>query len=179
MSKRRLSTVLSSRNWLGGGFVSVVLILLVAVPVVINIQGRAMHQGIKDFGAPATTAASDIQKSLSHEVSGVIGLQESGEPRYAELYKQQRTLVPHPHHHFRQIARAIIEETLFAQAVGLHIAVPVEDSEHRPVFQYPGTVVRRRRFCGYVVLLGDVNFIQLRTPLEAASGAFFRFTSRS
>ena len=93
MSKRRLSTVLSSRNWLGGGFVSVVLILLVAVPVVINIQGRAMHQGIKDFGAPATTAASDIQKSLSHEVSGVIGLQESGEPRYAELYKQQRTFV--------------------------------------------------------------------------------------
>ena len=93
MSRRGLSTVLSSMNWFGGIFVSIVLLLLVAVPVAINIQGRAMHQGVKDFGAPATTAASDIQKALSHEVSGVIGLQESGEPRYAELYKQQRTLV--------------------------------------------------------------------------------------
>src|SRR5260370_41979754 len=93
--------------------------------------------------------------------------------------QKQRTLIPHPHYHFRQIARAIVEEALLAQAVGLHIAVPVEDSEHRSVFQYPGTVVRWRRRCGYVVLLGDVTFIQLRTPLEAASGAFFRFTSRS
>src|SRR6266581_8931727 len=93
MAKRGLSTVLSSMNWLGGGFVSVVLILLVAVPVVLNIQSRAFRREIDDFGAPATTLASDIQTALSHEVSGIVGFQASTETKYTALYEQQRTFV--------------------------------------------------------------------------------------
>jgi len=42
-----------------------------------------------------------------------------------------------------------------------------------------GAVIPGRRFGRYVVLLGDVNFIQFSTPSTVESGAFLPLVSRS
>jgi signal transduction histidine kinase len=80
-------------SWLAAGFIAVVLVLMIAVPVTLNLQGRAIRQQIDDFGSPASALARDIQTALSHEVSGIVGFQASGESKYTDLYAEQQAFV--------------------------------------------------------------------------------------
>lgn len=80
-------------NWLAAGFISTVLVLLVAVPILLNIQGRVILEEIDAFGSPAMALATDIQTALSHEVSGIVGFQASGETKYTDLYAEQQAIV--------------------------------------------------------------------------------------
>ena len=71
------------------------------------------------------------------------------------------------------------EHALFAEARAANVAHAVEHSEHRAVLQHSRAVFDRRRLGRYVVLLGDVNFIQLRAPSLTLNGAFLREVKRS
>src|ERR1700756_5225310 len=73
--------------------------------------------------------------------------------------QKQGTLFPKLQRRLGKITRAIEKYSLLTQAGAANVSVPVEYREHGAVLEDAGTVVGRRRFCGYVVLLGDVNFI--------------------
>src|SRR5690242_17813081 len=92
--------------------------------------------------------------------------------------QQQRALSPKPERHFRKVPGAFEEHSLLAHPGAANVAHAVEYRKHRAVLQHPGTIVGRRGFGRYVVLLGDVNFIQVRTPSSTLSGGFLWLTSR-
>src|SRR5438477_9630544 len=92
--------------------------------------------------------------------------------------QQQRALSPKPERHFREMPCAFEEHSLLAHPGACNVAQAVEHRKHRAILQNPGTVVGRRGFGRYVVLLGDVNFIQVRTPSSTLSGGFLWVTGR-
>src|SRR5581483_12336269 len=101
---------------------------------------------------------------------GQIGAQDKV-IRFDRGTEQQRTRVPQINDELGKIARTAEEDALFAQAKRFDVAITIKDRKRLPVLENPGTVVGRRRPGGYVVLLGDVNFIQFRTPSDTAGGS--------
>lgn len=59
---------------------------------------------------------------------------------------------------------AAVENTFFAQADGLNIAVMVKDGKGLAILQHAGAGFSRRSPARYVVLLGDANLFQLKSP---------------
>src|SRR5689334_21914844 len=74
--------------WLVGAFISVLLALLVAVPLLLNHSTADVIDEINSKGDPSDRINAQIQSSLSHELSGLIGFQQSGDKKYADLYFQ-------------------------------------------------------------------------------------------
>jgi signal transduction histidine kinase len=74
--------------WLVGAFISVLLALLVAVPLVLNHRTAGVIDEINTKGDPSDRINAQIQSSLSHELSGLIGFQQTGDKKYADLYFQ-------------------------------------------------------------------------------------------
>src|ERR1043166_2479831 len=66
---------------------------------------------------------------------------------------------------------------MLTQAARLNVSQTVENRKRGAVLKDTYAVVAGRRLGCYVVLVGEANFIQLRTPLEV--GGFFRLASRS
>src|SRR6185312_15331405 len=93
--------------------------------------------------------------------------------------EQERSFIPKADTCFRKVSRAIVEDTLFTHSIGMDVSLAVEYGEHCAVFENTGAVIPGRRFGRYVVLLGDVNFIQFSTPSTVESGAFLPLVSRS
>ena len=87
------STPAGQMYWLSGAFISVVLILLVAFPLVISYQTTSTLVGLNEQADPADRFASEIQTALSHELSAIVGFQASGEKKYAGLYQQQTQII--------------------------------------------------------------------------------------
>jgi signal transduction histidine kinase/CHASE3 domain sensor protein len=84
-----MTTAPRGTYWLVGGFVSAVLILLVAVPLALNYHTATIIDDLGKRADPADKRAAQIQEALSHEASGILGFQASREPKYAELYREQ------------------------------------------------------------------------------------------
>ncbi|HYR44750.1 MAG TPA: ATP-binding protein [Terriglobia bacterium] len=79
--------------WLSGAFISAVLVLLVAVPLVISYQTTSTLIALNEQADPADELASEIQTALSHEFSAIIGFQASGEEKYTGFYQQQTQII--------------------------------------------------------------------------------------
>jgi signal transduction histidine kinase len=75
--------------WLSGAFISAVLVVLVAVPLVISFQTTSILTSLSEQAEPADKLGADIQSALSHEVSAIVGFQATGEETYADLCRQQ------------------------------------------------------------------------------------------
>jgi len=80
-------------NWTGAAFISFVLGLLVLVPVVQNIHSHNLRVEIREHAQPAQELANDIEAALSHGLSAVVGFQDTGETNYADVYRQQRSII--------------------------------------------------------------------------------------
>jgi signal transduction histidine kinase/CHASE3 domain sensor protein len=74
--------------WLIGAFISVLLVLLVAVPLVLNHRTADVIAEINSKGDPSDRMNAEVQAALSHELSGLTGFQQTGDKKYADIYFQ-------------------------------------------------------------------------------------------
>src|SRR5690242_7663295 len=77
--------------WLVGAFISVLLVLLVAVPLILNHRTADVVDEINTKGDPSDRINAQIQSSLSHELSGLIGFQQTADKKYADIYFEARS----------------------------------------------------------------------------------------
>ncbi len=75
--------------WLIGGFISVLLVLLVAVPHLLNQRIATVITDINQQADPADKQSSRIQTALSHEISAILGFQATADMTYADFYFEQ------------------------------------------------------------------------------------------
>jgi signal transduction histidine kinase len=78
----------SKSYWLVGAFISILLVLLVAVPLVLNHRTDDIIAEINLNADPSDRKNAEIQSALSHEFSGLIGFQQTGDKKYADTYLQ-------------------------------------------------------------------------------------------
>src|SRR5262245_57735832 len=78
---------------LGAGFVTAIFIGAVVTPIFFMRRQNAVREEIGSYAGPANTLTAQIQESLSHELSGIIGFQAKGHRRFADLYNEERTHV--------------------------------------------------------------------------------------
>jgi signal transduction histidine kinase len=74
--------------WLIGGFVSALLILLVAVPL-LNHRIATLISDINQQEDPVDKESSRIQAALSHEISAILGFQATADPTFSDFYIEQ------------------------------------------------------------------------------------------
>jgi signal transduction histidine kinase len=79
--------------WLIGGFVSVLLISLVAFPLILNQRMGTIIAELTDQADPAHRESGWIQAALSHELSAILGFQATGDSRYTDLYREQTEVI--------------------------------------------------------------------------------------
>jgi len=79
--------------WLSGVFISAVLVVLVAVPLVISFQTTTLTTKMSELAEPADKMGAEIQGALSHELSGIVGFQTTGQEKYVESYWQQAEII--------------------------------------------------------------------------------------
>src|SRR5207248_4397711 len=154
-----------------------------------NYQGR--KSVVHDFDFFVAHALP--QKSRTQHVDGVawnfhlIVAQQvdvgeiGGEENIVSLNcraEQQRARSPHVDHKLRQEPCALEENPFLAASAKADVTVTVKHGKHLAVFQDTREVVSRRVPGSYVVLLGDANFIQLRTPSESSTGAGLPLSTR-
>jgi signal transduction histidine kinase len=79
--------------WIIGGFISALLISLVAFPLILNSRMGAIIADLTDQADPAHRQSGQIQAALSHELSAILAFQATGESRYTDLYREQTDVV--------------------------------------------------------------------------------------
>src|SRR3954462_9507688 len=81
-------TPIRNRYWVVGSFICVLLVLLVVVPLALNHRTAELIAQINEQGDPSDRKNAEIQANLSHELSGLLGFQETGQKKYSDLYFQ-------------------------------------------------------------------------------------------
>src|ERR1051326_8066475 len=89
MDERFLLHPTRATYWFVGTFISIVLFLLVAVPVALNRRSALIIEDVNQYGDPTDRAVAEVQDSLSHELSGLIGFQDTGDVKYSNLYLRE------------------------------------------------------------------------------------------
>ena len=79
--------------WLIGAFISALLVSLVAVPLIINQRMAEIITEINERADPADKDGGLIQAALSHEVSGILGFQATGDKKYVDLYEYEKASI--------------------------------------------------------------------------------------
>src|SRR4051812_26433316 len=74
--------------WVVGSFICVLLVLLVVVPLALNHRTSELIAQINEQGDSSDRKNAEIQANLSHEFSGLLGFQETGQKKYSDLYFQ-------------------------------------------------------------------------------------------
>jgi signal transduction histidine kinase len=105
--------------WLVGAFISVLLALLVAVPLALNHRTADVIAEINSKGDPSDRINAEIQSGLSHELSGLIAFQETGDKKYADIYFQAA----------RNISTRIAQLRGFAPQLGPIVQARLEEME--------------------------------------------------
>ena len=75
---------------LGAGFVTAILIGAVLTPMFFMNRENAIREEIRSYVVPANIRTAQMQTALSHELSGIIGFQAAGQPRFADMYTGER-----------------------------------------------------------------------------------------
>jgi CHASE3 domain sensor protein len=79
--------------WIIGGFISVLLISLVAFPLILNRRMGTIIADLTDQADPAQRESGQIQAALSHELSAILAFQATGERKYTAVYKEQTEVI--------------------------------------------------------------------------------------
>ena len=75
--------------WLTGIFITAVLVLLVAAPVIISQRMSAIVTELNDLADPADGLVDRVERGLSHELSAILGFQATGQEQYTQSYIEQ------------------------------------------------------------------------------------------
>jgi CHASE3 domain sensor protein len=79
--------------WLIGVFISIVLIVLVAIPLFLSNRTGAAIDELNEQADPAERLTGAIQEALSHELAAIMGFQTTGLDRYIQLYRSQKKVI--------------------------------------------------------------------------------------
>jgi signal transduction histidine kinase len=76
-----------------GGFISIVLILLVAFPLIVVYRAHAILSELSEETDPAIKMADGIHAAFSRELAAIVSFQATGEPRYVEGFERQEAVI--------------------------------------------------------------------------------------
>jgi len=79
--------------WLTGIFITAVLVLLVAVPVISSHRMTVIVGELNDLADPADRLGDEVGRALTHELSGILGFQATGQEQYTALYADQTGII--------------------------------------------------------------------------------------
>jgi hypothetical protein len=75
--------------WIIGGFISALLISLVALPLILNHRMGTIIAELTDQTDPAQKESGQIHAALSRELFAVLAFQATGASEYTALYREQ------------------------------------------------------------------------------------------
>lgn len=76
---------------LGAALVTFLFVGTVVTPLFFMREENTVRQEIRSYVLPAYLQTAHLQTYLDHELSGIIGFQMNGEPRFAKLYGEERS----------------------------------------------------------------------------------------
>jgi signal transduction histidine kinase len=89
-----LAFITAKRNdWLLGGIISAVLLLLVALPLVLSYETHAVLADLSTRTDTAMSMGGEIHDAFSRELSAIAGFQATGQSRYIDLYREQMQVI--------------------------------------------------------------------------------------
>src|SRR5215467_1833604 len=87
----RLATQQS--RWLIGGFISIVLVLLVAFPLIVVYRTHVILSRLSQDSDPAIKIADGIHAAFSRELSAIVSFQATGDARYVQNFERQEEII--------------------------------------------------------------------------------------
>ena len=79
--------------WLTGIFITAVLVLLVAVPVIVSHRMTAIVGELNDLADPADRLGDEVGKALSRELAAILGFQATAQEQYTASYAEQTRII--------------------------------------------------------------------------------------
>ena len=80
-------------RWLIGGFISIVLVLLVAFPLIVVYRAHTILSELSEETDPAIKMADGIHAAFSRELAAIVSFQATGEPGYVEGFERQEEVI--------------------------------------------------------------------------------------
>ena len=93
--------------WIIGGFISALLISLVALPLILNHRMGTIIADLTDQADPAQKESGQIHAALSRELFAILAFQATGASEYTALYREQAEVVAQATSTLLQLAPAL------------------------------------------------------------------------